>query len=131
VDTSMGFTPLEGVVMGTRSGDFGAGAVEYYCKQSGDSVGDTVKKLNTQSGMKGLCGTNDMREIVKNMQNGDEKAQLAFDVFLCLDTQVHRRIFLHVRGKGGRPYIHWRYWREFRRCESSSVGGAFAYNPHR
>lgn len=88
IDTSMGFTPLEGVVMGTRyecfystpsyspvfrSGDFGAGAIEYYCKQTGENVSDVVKILNTQSGMKGLCGSNDMREVVKRKSEGDKQ----------------------------------------------------------
>jgi len=81
VDTSMGFTPLEGLVMGTRSGDIGASAVEYYCKQSGKDISEVIKILNTQSGLKALCGSNDMRDIVKKKEEGDKEAELAFDIF--------------------------------------------------
>eukprot|EP01111_Echinosteliopsis_oligospora_P010918 TRINITY_DN3487_c0_g1_i1.p1 TRINITY_DN3487_c0_g1~~TRINITY_DN3487_c0_g1_i1.p1 ORF type:complete len:409 (+),score=115.93 TRINITY_DN3487_c0_g1_i1:101-1228(+) len=81
VDTSMGFTPLEGVVMGTRSGDMSAGALEYYGKKTGEELPNMIKTMNSKSGMKGICGSNDMREIIKKKDSGDEKAKLAFDLF--------------------------------------------------
>lgn len=81
VDTSMGLTPLEGLMMGTRSGDIDAGALFYLAYNKGLSVAELDKLCNKQSGLLGICGVNDMREIEEKMQNGDEKAKLAFDMF--------------------------------------------------
>lgn len=81
VDTSMGLTPLEGLMMGTRCGDIDAGALFYLAYNKGLSVAELDKICNKQSGLLGICGANDMREIEENMQNGDEKAKLAFDMF--------------------------------------------------
>lgn len=81
VDTSMGLTPLEGLMMGTRCGDIDAGALFYLAYNKGLSVVELDKICNKQSGLLGICGANDMREIEENMQNGDEKAKLAFDMF--------------------------------------------------
>ena len=81
VDTSMGLTPLEGLIMGTRCGDIDAGALFYLAYNKGLSIAELDKICNKQSGLLGICGANDMREIEENMQNGDEKAKLAFDMF--------------------------------------------------
>lgn len=81
VDTSMGLTPLEGLMMGTRCGDIDAGALFYLAYNKGLSVAELDKICNKQSGLLGICGANDMREIEENMQNGDKKAKLAFDMF--------------------------------------------------
>ena len=56
-----------------RSGDIDAGVLDYYTTKTGKSVQEAVKMLNTQSGMKGLCGSNDMREVVKMMKEGNDK----------------------------------------------------------
>ncbi len=81
IDTSMGFTPLEGLVMGSRSGDIDAGIIIYLAEQLKKSPKEIEHILNYESGLKAICGTNDMREIIKNSKNGDKKAQLAFKIF--------------------------------------------------
>jgi len=80
VDTSMGMTPLEGLVMGTRSGDIDPAIPFYLQRVAGMDNGQIERLLNRQSGLTGLCGANDMREIHKRADNGDEAAQLALDV---------------------------------------------------
>jgi acetate kinase len=82
VATSMGFTPLEGLVMGTRSGDLDAGAVLYVMERSGMSAPDMQRELNTASGLLGLSGrTADMRELLALEQGGDAGARLAIEIF--------------------------------------------------
>ncbi|MCV6607797.1 MAG: acetate kinase [Campylobacterales bacterium] len=80
VDTSMGFTPLEGLIMGTRSGDLDP-AIIPFLEKSGVPSGDIDTILNKKSGLKGICGLNDMREIFAKAEEGDEKATLAIDMF--------------------------------------------------
>ncbi|MFD9126666.1 acetate kinase [Kitasatospora sp. NPDC059571] len=84
VETSMGLTPLEGLVMGTRSGDADPGLVFHLHRVGGMSIDEIDDLLNRRSGLLGLCGDNDMREILRRAEAGDESAQLAFD------TYVHR-----------------------------------------
>ncbi|MFE6777992.1 acetate kinase [Streptomyces sp. NPDC057702] len=82
VDTSMGLTPLEGLVMGTRSGDLDPAAIFHLARVGGMSVDEIDILLNKHSGLIGLCGDNDMREIGRRMGEGDQDAQLAFDVYV-------------------------------------------------
>ncbi|MFJ4923470.1 acetate kinase [Streptomyces sp. NPDC088725] len=82
VDTSMGMTPLEGLVMGTRSGDIDPAVVFHLGRVAGMSLDETDELLNKKSGLIGLCGDNDMREIGRRIGEGDERAQLAFDVYI-------------------------------------------------
>jgi acetate kinase len=82
VDTSMGLTPLEGLVMGTRSGDIDPAVVFHLARVGGMTMDDIDRLLNKGSGLLGLCGDNDMREIGRRMAEGDEDAQLAFDVYI-------------------------------------------------
>lgn len=77
VDTSMGLTPLEGLVMGTRSGDIDPAVVIYLCKHLGLNADGLDRLFNRQSGLLGLCGVNDMREIDRLAAAGDERAELA------------------------------------------------------
>ncbi|MFI9390529.1 acetate kinase [Streptomyces bauhiniae] len=82
VDTSMGLTPLEGLVMGTRSGDLDP-AVIFHLARVGDMSMDEIDTLlNKRSGLFGLCGDNDMREIRRRVDEGDEAAALAFDIYI-------------------------------------------------
>ncbi|MFD6551325.1 acetate kinase [Streptomyces sp. NPDC058398] len=82
VDTSMGLTPLEGLVMGTRSGDVDP-AVIFHLERVGDMSTDEIDTLlNKKSGLIGLCGDNDMREIRRRVDEGDERARLAFDIYI-------------------------------------------------
>ncbi|MFD3442480.1 acetate kinase [Streptomyces sp. NPDC058685] len=82
VDTSMGLTPLEGLVMGTRSGDIDP-AVTFHLMRVAEMSADQIDELlNKKSGLVGLCGDNDMREIRRRIDEGDERARLAFDIYI-------------------------------------------------
>ncbi len=81
VDTSMGMTPLEGLIMGTRCGDIDP-ALHFYLSRTLDlSLDDIEKLLNKQSGCKGICGENDMRAIHRMAENGDDAAKLALEMY--------------------------------------------------
>jgi acetate kinase len=82
VEASMGLTPLQGLVMGTRSGDVDPGLHTFLHNELGLSIGDIDNLLNKQSGLKGLAGVNDFRELEQRRAAGDEAAQLAFDVYV-------------------------------------------------
>lgn len=82
IDTSMGLTPLEGVVMGTRCGDLDPAVVLYLVEMLGLSLQETNDLLNKNSGLKGLCGMSDMRDIIKLAEQGDSNARTAIDVFV-------------------------------------------------
>jgi acetate kinase len=80
IDTSMGLTPLEGLVMGTRCGDIDPAIVFYLCRELGLTVDAIDNLLNRESGLLGLCGVNDMREIQRRAAAGDETAELAIGI---------------------------------------------------
>ncbi|GAA1247646.1 acetate kinase [Microbacterium phyllosphaerae] len=82
VETSMGLTPLEGLVMGTRSGDLDPAALVHLSRRAGYSIDDLDALLNSRSGLKGLAGRSDMRDILAGREDGDEAATLAFDVYI-------------------------------------------------
>lgn len=85
VDTSMGLTPLEGLVMGTRSGDMDPAVIFHLMRVGGMSTDEIDTLLNKRSGLIGLCGDNDMREIRRRIDEGTEdaaQAQLAFDIYI-------------------------------------------------
>lgn len=82
VDTSMGLTPLEGLVMGTRSGDMDPAVIFHLMRVGGMSADEIDTLLNKKSGLIGLCGDNDMREIRRRVDAGDEQAELAFDIYI-------------------------------------------------
>ncbi|WP_149828781.1 acetate kinase [Streptomyces tailanensis] len=82
VDTSMGLTPLEGLVMGTRSGDMDPAVIFHLMRVGGMSTDEIDTLLNKKSGLIGLCGDNDMREIRRRIDEGDERAKLAFDIYI-------------------------------------------------
>lgn len=82
IDTSMGMTPLEGLVMGTRSGDLDPAVLLYLQRNAGLDVDEVDTLLNRRSGLLGLAGRSDMREITAAAESGDEPAALALDVYL-------------------------------------------------
>jgi acetate kinase len=83
VDTTMGLTPLEGLVMGTRSGDVDPGLLSYLAGQTGRHVDELTRALDADSGLLGLSGvSNDMRTVLASARGGDGRAQLALDVFV-------------------------------------------------
>lgn len=81
VDTTMGFGPLSGLVMGTRSGDIDASIIFHLIEQLGYTAKQVSELLNKQSGMLGLTGYSDMRDIIKAMDSGDNHAKLAYDMY--------------------------------------------------
>ena len=82
IDTSMGMTPLEGLVMGTRSGDIDPGVLLHLSRVAKLSIDQLDTLLNKNSGLKGLCGDNDFRTITARMDNGDENAKRAYKVYI-------------------------------------------------
>ena len=84
VDTSMGMTPLEGLVMGTRSGDLDPAVLVHLARRAGLGIDDLDELLNRRSGLLGLSGRGDMRDVRHAAESGDAAARLA------LDTTVHR-----------------------------------------
>lgn len=82
VDTTMGITPLEGLMMGTRCGDIDPALVPFLMEKKGWSPAEMDTLMNKKSGLKGICGTNDMRDVHAAREKGDEKAQLAFEMFV-------------------------------------------------
>jgi acetate kinase len=83
IDTSMGLTPVEGLVMGTRAGDLDAAIIEFLCSKEGLTVQEVESLLNKQSGLLGISGlTNDMRELLAEAEeNNDRRAKLAIEIF--------------------------------------------------
>ncbi len=80
VDTSMGLTPLEGLVMGTRTGDMDPAIVPYMAKNLGVTAADMDTLINKKSGLVGICGMSDRRDVSKAAAEGDKKAQLGVDL---------------------------------------------------
>lgn len=89
IDTTMGFTPLEGLVMGTRSGDVDPSILEYLKNHLGYNLSEVTNVLNKKSGLYGISGGfSDMRTVEEKMQEGDARAKLAFDIF-CYRLAKH------------------------------------------
>ncbi|MFQ6328273.1 acetate kinase [Nocardia sp. CWNU-33] len=82
VDTTMGLTPLEGLVMGTRSGDLDPGIVPHLMRSADLNIDQVDELLNRNSGLKGLSGVNDFRELQRLIDQGDAAAKLAYDVYI-------------------------------------------------
>jgi acetate kinase len=99
VDTSMGFTPLEGLVMGTRSGDVDPAILDYIGVKEGLSMREVDMLLNKQSGLLGISGlTNDMRELLaEEKEHGDRRARLAIDIF-CYRARKYIGAYLAATG---------------------------------
>ena len=98
VDTSMGLTPLEGVVMGTRSGDFDP-AILFYLSGKGYSIDELNDMCNKQSGLLGISGvSNDMRNLREQAEAGNDRAKLAFDIF-CYRIRKYIGSYTAVLGR--------------------------------
>jgi len=99
VDTTMGFTPLEGLLMGTRCGDLDPAIVIYMERTLGLSIEEIDRRLNKESGLKGLSGIgNDMRDLQKAAKDGNERAKLAMDLFAY---RVRKYIGAYAAAMGG------------------------------
>jgi len=99
VDTSMGFTPLEGLVMGTRCGDIDPAIITYLMEREGLKPAEMDKLMNSQSGLKGISErSNDMREIIEGAERGEYQFKLALDVF---SLRIKKYIGAYAAEMGG------------------------------
>jgi len=98
LDTSMGMTPLEGLVMGTRCGDLDPAVSFYLRRATRIPEGDLEGLLNKGSGLKGICGANDMREILQMANRGDNQAQLALELY-CYRIKKYIGAYFAVLGQ--------------------------------
>ena len=94
IDTSMGFTPLEGLIMGTRCGDIDANVIQYLCKKTGYDVNRVTEILNKESGLLGITEkSSDMRDICAMYANGEKGAKLAQLLFLpCFVPSTEKKL---------------------------------------
>jgi acetate kinase len=97
IATSMGFTPLEGLVMGTRSGDLDPGALLYAMERARLSPAEARRLLNTESGLMGLAGSGDMQELLRRERQGEAGAQLAIEIF-CRRARQYLGAFVSELG---------------------------------
>jgi len=98
IDTSMGLTPLEGLVMGTRCGDLDPAIHFYLARKTGMSFDEIEMLLNNESGLKGVCGVNDMREVERLAAANDPDARLAIDIF-CYRIKKYIGAYSAVLGR--------------------------------
>jgi acetate kinase len=102
VDTSMGLTPLEGLIMGTRSGDIDPTVLQFMSAQKGISVDEALNILNKKSGFLGVCGVSDFRDMEAKAAAGDPRAQLCLDMF---QYRIKKYIGSYVAAMGGLDLI--------------------------
>jgi acetate kinase len=98
VDTSMGLTPLEGLIMGTRCGDIDPALLFHINKATGADLEQLESALNRESGLKGICGVNDMREIQQLAESGNAEARLAIDMY-CYRIKKYIGAYYAVLGR--------------------------------
>jgi acetate kinase len=98
VDTSMGMTPLEGLIMGTRCGDIDPAIHFYLRREAGLSYEEVESLLNKESGLKGVCGANDMREVHRLADAGDDRARLALAMY-CYRIKKYIGAYYAVLGR--------------------------------
>ena len=98
IDTSMGFTPLEGLMMGTRSGDIDPGAIFYLTKNYELTLQEVDSLLNKHSGLYGIAGASDMRDIEKGIAEDDKLSKLAFDIY---EYRIRKYIGSYIAAMGG------------------------------
>ncbi|MGD8492298.1 MAG: acetate kinase [Desulfobacterales bacterium] len=98
IDTSMGMTPLEGLIMGTRCGDIDPAIIFYLKRKTGLARDDVETILNKRSGLKGICGFNDMREVENQAEKGDLRSQLAIDM-VCYRIKKYIGAYYAVLGR--------------------------------
>ncbi len=98
IDTSMGFTPLEGLVMGTRSGDIDPAVLPFLCRLTQMTLEEAVDFLNKQSGMLGMCGYSDMRDVYKAIDRGSEDARIAYEIFVYRIVKFTGAYYVALKG---------------------------------
>ncbi len=98
-DTTMGLTPLDGLMMGTRCGSIDPSIIEYVCKESGRDVSEITNDLNKKSGLLGICGFNDNRDVEKAIAEGDKRAKLAMDMYVDIIVRYIAEYYIELDGK--------------------------------
>ena len=98
-DTTMGLTPLDGLMMGTRSGAIDPSIIEFVCKESGKSVTDITNELNKKSGFLGVCGQPDCRDVEELISKDDENAILAYEMYTDRVVKYIAEYFVKLEGK--------------------------------
>jgi len=97
-DTTMGLTPLDGLMMGTRSGAIDPSILEYVCKESGKSIEEVTNDLNKKSGFLGVAGVADCRDVEELVQQGNEDAILAYDLYCDRIAKYVANYYLELEG---------------------------------
>lgn len=98
-DTSMGLTPLDGLIMGTRSGEIDPAIIKYIITKEGLSINQMDSILNKKSGLLGICGESDFRNLLKLREQGDEKAQLAYSMYKDAIVKHIAEYYFELKGK--------------------------------
>ena len=98
-DTTMGITPLDGLMMGTRSGSIDPSILEYVCKESDMTISDVTNALNKKSGLLGISGFSDSRDVENAAKNGDERAVLALNMYNDRVAKYVVDYFIELEGK--------------------------------
>ena len=98
-DTTMGLTPLVGLMMGTRCGSIDPSIIEYVCKETGKDVSEITNDLNKKSGLLGICGYNDNRDVEKAIAAGDERSKLALDMYIDIIDRFIAEYYIELDGK--------------------------------
>ena len=98
-DTTMGLTPLDGLMMGTRSGSIDASIIKYMIDEAGMTYDEVDEALNKKSGLLGVCGFNDNRDVEKAIAQGDENARLALDMYVDRIDRYIAEYYLELDGK--------------------------------
>lgn len=98
-DTTMGITPLDGLMMGTRSGAIDPSILEYVCKESGEDIATITNALNKKSGLLGVCGFSDNRDVEKAASEGDERAVLALNMYHDRIAKYIADYYIELGGK--------------------------------
>lgn len=99
INTSMGFTPLAGIMMGTRSGDLDPSIIDYLIEQVGMDMKDVIRMLNKESGLLGVSGvSSDFRDVLAAADEGNERAKLAIDIFFRRVIAYIGRYFIALGG---------------------------------
>ena len=98
-DTTMGLTPLDGLMMGTRSGAIDPSILEYVCKESGATIGDITNDLNKKSGLLGVSGFSDSRDVEEAASKGDERAILALNMYNDRVAKYIAEYYIELDGK--------------------------------
>lgn len=98
-DTTMGLTPLDGLMMGTRSGAIDPSIIEYICKERNIDVYEATKILNKESGLLGISGKNDFRDLEELANNGDKKARLAINMMKKSIVKYIAEYYFELNGK--------------------------------